>query len=69
MDALEAMTDEAMYQIYQVNRPALVAAITDLLRLGKTPAEIEARIVAKYGVIQTARDVGHIAEYLARQPR
>lgn len=66
MQTLESMTDEAMYEIMSVNMPALVAAVTDLIKAGQTPAQIEQAMVAKYGETQTTRNVRHVAEYVAR---
>lgn len=68
MTTLETLTDTTMFDIYQVNQPALVAAIADLVKAGQTPTQIEQAMIAKFGRNQTTRNVRHIAEYLVRQP-
>lgn len=69
MTTLETTIDRDIYLIMQSVQPALVAAVTDLVRAGQTPAAIEAAMVAKCGVSQTTRNARHIAEYLARTLR
>lgn len=66
IDELEYLVDAAVFEAMRESSPKLVDAISDLLAQGQTPAQIEQRMVVKFGRRQATRNVRHAAEHLRR---
>jgi hypothetical protein len=65
MPTPEEQTDEVVYQALLNHAPTFVVAITDLVKAGQTPAQIEQHLIVKFGSNQTTRNARHVAEHVA----
>lgn len=66
---LGEIVDAGVYRAMLIAMPALVESISILVTAGQSSAQIEQRMVAKFGRSQTTRNVRHVANYLARMYR
>jgi hypothetical protein len=62
----EEWVDAEVFEALRCRRPRLVDAVSDLLAMGQSPAQIERYLRRKYGNVEIVRQVRHVADHLAR---